>query len=626
MSAFQHTLILNQNTQTVSLNGEELFIHGLLLDGRTERALLKRLDIYSFAACGRKFRVYTPTADKTLADIETNMNINRKECHELALKILTVLTRAEKEPDILNISFIPEDLSKEEFNALRYAEISALKRNNPDKYRQHQMYDAIFRYVIDNVHGTACENPDNLPIRAYLEEYYFRDATYSQPFLTLDEISALNRASLFTQEGIDKVKETLGIVLNVPDTLRADMQKQPEQPPQPENKPEQQQPPEEKPPAPLSAEEEAVDRLLHPEKYRRPRKKIKYDSRLNDGYKYEPALFKAYLAELLDSLIINDSDDYPIFRANAGRPELPIHDKLFCNIDRINSGIASRLYPESDNVRVALADGYITQCASYNSLTNFLANPKTTPILRSLLQISASPMAIYETQAAVDSSGFRTLTYGEWYTLKYDRELHKTLNVLKKKELIEEVKQEIKLMKRAKMQIWKKAHIIVGAKTGVIISMIVTDSSGKNTADTTLFRPLLEDATKYFDVKECTADKAYGNRKNYSMAKKYGLKIYIPFKSNVSSKPKGVQEWSDMYYLAKEQPEEFYKHYCMRNNVESTFGAIKKALGEEIRARDKTGQINELYCKAIAYNIRRIAILSSVYSGTELFVKEEITV
>jgi transposase len=45
------------------------------------------------------------------------------------------------------------------------------------------------------------------------------------------------------------------------------------------------------------------------------------------------------------------------------------------------------------------------------------------------------------------------------------------------------------------------------------------------------------------------------------------------------------------------------EHYHKRSNVETTFSSIKKKLGETLKSKNKTAQINELLCKIIAYNI-----------------------
>lgn len=58
-----------------------------------------------------------------------------------------------------------------------------------------------------------------------------------------------------------------------------------------------------------------------------------------------------------------------------------------------------------------------------------------------------------------------------------------------------------------------------------------------------------------------------------------------------------------MFHYFAYNKEEFLQHYHKRSNVESTFSSIKKKLGETLKSKNKTAQINELLCKMIAYNI-----------------------
>ena len=308
----------------------------------------------------------------------------------------------------------------------------------------------------------------------------------------------------------------------------------------------------------------------------------KYNAKLNDAYKREYGDFGRYLFELVDTLRINDYESYPVKPRRVGRPEYSMKDYLFCCIDRIHRGLTSRAYV-SEAEKIAFDKHYITHCPSDTRCLEILANEKLTPILQALLQISASPMANYETTVAIDSSGFRTTSYGQWFREKWGKE--------KKTEY------------KGKKNIWKKAHISIGVKTGVIIAMTVTESEGADTHDVTQFKSLLIDSTKYFDVKECLADKGYISRYNFDLAQEYGIALYIPFRVNCTPEEKGSSAWRKAFFFAKEHPDEFYEHYKYRNNVESTFGAIKEKLGETILSVSRTAQINELYCKAISYNI-----------------------
>lgn len=133
--------------------------------------------------------------------------------------------------------------------------------------------------------------------------------------------------------------------------------------------------------------------------------------------------------------------------------------------------------------------------------------------------------------------------------------------------------------------------------------MIVTES---NSADTNEFIPLLERTMESFDINRVTADKGYLSRKNYDFGSASGFETFIPFKSNTTGKQRGSKAWFEAYYYFKTNEEGFMKKYHERSNVESTFGAIKRKFGDSLKSKNYTAQVNELYCKSIAYNITMV--------------------
>lgn len=110
-----------------------------------------------------------------------------------------------------------------------------------------------------------------------------------------------------------------------------------------------------------------------------------------------------------------------------------------------------------------------------------------------------------------------------------------------------------------------------------------------------------------------SGDKGYTSQANYALADEMGIRLYVPFKKNTRVPPSNeFSAWKRAYDYATEHPDEFSEVYHKRSNVETTFFSIKQKLGETINARSEIGQINELYCKAIAYNIGILIMMSSV--------------
>lgn len=288
----------------------------------------------------------------------------------------------------------------------------------------------------------------------------------------------------------------------------------------------------------------------------------------NKAQMNEIELFGNFLYELVNTIEDEEEERTP------GRPRTPIQDLLYCSIQKSYSQLSLRR--EHTVFKRAFDNNKISCVPGINGVSTFLNREDVTPVLRELLNLSASPMASIEENFAVDSSGFRTTTYSEWC-----KEKHRT----------------------RKKNDWLKAHISAGVKTNIVSDMVVTDG---HSADMNEFIPLVERTMETFDVKRVTADKGYLSRKNYDLRTTHNIEVFIPFKSNTTGKQRGSKAWFDAYYFFKNNEEEFMKRYHERSNVESTFGAIKRKFGDSLKSKNYTAQVNELYCKIIAYNITMV--------------------
>lgn len=290
--------------------------------------------------------------------------------------------------------------------------------------------------------------------------------------------------------------------------------------------------------------------------------------------------------ELLRDLVQNVDEPVQVI----GRPRVPLREGLFCAIQKVYSQLSSRraysLY------RNAQGKDQISKAPNYNVINILLNDPEITPLLKELLEITASPLKSVETQFAIDSTGFRTTKFGEYCHNKYGTN---------------------------KGHHWLKAHLCVGTKTNVITSVEIT-SEHEN--DTLSFPSLLQTTSKNgFNVQEISADKAYSSRANYILAEELGATPYIPFKSNAVGNPRGKSRlWRNMFHLFQYKQEEFMEHYHKRSNIETTNMAIKTKLGDGLKNKNFVSQTNELMCKLIAYNIT--VLISAIY---ELGIKPELS-
>lgn len=96
---------------------------------------------------------------------------------------------------------------------------------------------------------------------------------------------------------------------------------------------------------------------------------------------------------------------------------------------------------------------------------------------------------------------------------------------------------------------------------------------------------------------------AYSSRDNLQMVADLGAIPYIPFKKNTLKKSRGHMIWVRMKRYFDEHKEEFMEHYHKRSNAESVFSTIKRKFGQRLYSKSEVGQVNEVLCKALAYNI-----------------------
>ncbi|HTV74660.1 MAG TPA: transposase [Candidatus Acidoferrales bacterium] len=261
-----------------------------------------------------------------------------------------------------------------------------------------------------------------------------------------------------------------------------------------------------------------------------------------------------------------------------GRPRLPLSDAVFCAVMKVYGGTSGRR--ASVDMRDYATKGYIDKAPHYNSIFNILESPALTPILKTMIEESARPLRLVESDFAVDSSGFSTTVYARWFDHKYGRE--KVANE------------------------WVKAHIMIGVKTNVVTSAEVTAAYQHDYAH---LQPLLARTTKSFNVAAVSADKAYLGHDNLDAIVGAGAFPLIPFKSNstrygMNSHSKESRAlWRRMHDFFTHNREEFLQHYHKRSNVETTFHMIKSKFGSRVRSKTPVAQTNEVLCKVLCHNL-----------------------
>ena len=263
--------------------------------------------------------------------------------------------------------------------------------------------------------------------------------------------------------------------------------------------------------------------------------------------------------------------DVPEPDYTRGRRPIPMADRLFSAAFKVYSTFSGRRF--MSDLRNAHKAGHVSRVPHYNSIFNVIEDPALTDVLQSLIARSAAPLAAVETSFAVDSTGFGLGQFYRHFSAKYGQE-------------------------RSKMN-WLKLHATIGTNTNVITSAIVTD---KDSHDGALLRPMMEETARQFTVKEVSADKAYSIKKNLMFLETLGAVPYIPFKSNTTGATEN-ETWNRLFHFFNLYRETFLQHYHKRSNVESTFSALKRKFGDNIRSKTPTAQVNEALLKVLCHNL-----------------------
>jgi transposase len=262
----------------------------------------------------------------------------------------------------------------------------------------------------------------------------------------------------------------------------------------------------------------------------------------------------------------------PKYKGN-GRPALAWSDAVYGCTMKVYSGMSARR--ASTDIRDCASKGLIDDAAHYNTILRYLDKPELTPLLKAMVEESATPLKAIEHNFAVDSTGFHTNTYARWFDEKYGKE--------------------------RKYQRWIKAHAMVGVKTNIVTSVEVTPG---NRGDSLEFAGLVRSTAERFAMSEVSADKAYLSNENLELVESLGAVPYIPFKLNSREDGAGAGEtWKRLWHHFNAQREDFAAHYHRRSNVETTFSALKRKFGTAVRAKKCTSQINEVLTKILCHNL-----------------------
>ena len=261
-----------------------------------------------------------------------------------------------------------------------------------------------------------------------------------------------------------------------------------------------------------------------------------------------------------------------------GRPRIPLRDAIFAAVFKVYSTVSGRRF--MSDLQDSFAKGYVSRLPAKSSVFNVLESEETAQVLRLLIEENAIPLKAMESHFSCDSSGFSGSRFDRWYDHKFgDVQIQRT---------------------------WVKAHIMCGAKTNVITAVEI---HGKDAGDSPQLPSLLNATASRFNVREVSADMAYGSVRNFEAIADVGATALIPFKRGSSGKAGGLYAKAFHYFQAKR--DEFDVRYHKRSNIESTFSMVKAKFGDGVRSKTDVAMKNEVLAKILCHNL--CCLISAIY-------------
>jgi len=296
----------------------------------------------------------------------------------------------------------------------------------------------------------------------------------------------------------------------------------------------------------------------------------------------EKQMFMDLANELLDLITIENKNF-------NGRPKKNIKDILFCMLLKTYTQLSSRRL--ITDLEFAKKQGYISNVPSFSTLMNYFNDKRLQPLLTTLIELSAIPLAKNdETIMAIDSSGFGVSRFSRWYDHKWDEEKEK--------------------------RTYRKCHLVIGVKSNIVCAVMLSNQHG---SDYTFLKPLLEKTSINFSVKQFLADKAYLGVSNVKAIAEIGGEPVIPFKTNMrTTGSNNGLVWGKMFKYFNDHPQEFYRKYHLRSNIESCFNQIKTKFGNNLMTKNVDSNFAEILSRVLSHNL---CVLIRVYFEFETDIR-----
>lgn len=176
---------------------------------------------------------------------------------------------------------------------------------------------------------------------------------------------------------------------------------------------------------------------------------------------------------------------------------------------------------------------------------------------------------------------------------------------------------------------WLKAHVLCDAATNMIGALIPTANRGRS-ADVKWLKALISMSMRAgWRCDAILGDKAYFDQTVRNWCEKFKMMLFVPLKDGTSETTRIA--W-DKHNRVLSAPVIFDRLMRYRSKIESCFSAWKRMFGPSAfgrvtlrhpkrRSGLSISQEIELYAKAVAYNLRRIATLEELLDQTISFAQ-----
>lgn len=320
-------------------------------------------------------------------------------------------------------------------------------------------------------------------------------------------------------------------------------------------------------------------------------------ARTRDWRRYDCAKIRRKQLFTAVLLLVLDLADLPTNYKGRGRPPVSLRTVIICLAYKTYYRYSYRdTIAEIEHQKDRLG---IPSVPCYNTLRKYMNSTIIVAAISALLCTTVLPLCSVEKVFGSDSTGFRTNTRSEYYTVSIRT---------RGRRVVEEGQGQGKrsLLERRERREFVKLHLAVGAVGQMVCA--ATATLGRR-HDSTQLPGLVVQVTRIFPVHEWLGDAAYASRKACNLIAGLGGRAYIWPKTSFTKKSKGSSEWRRMLELFELDREEFSRHYHQRSKVESVFSVIKRYFGDYVLSRSLDAQLNELLFKVLDYNICRLGYL-----------------